>query len=170
VTQSTAPVVASQSPQLDAEIVIEDDRWCDDPVLVPAAEAAVAALARLRLTALQAHSAATVLLSDDAHVMRLNADFRGKPVPTNVLSFPSPPQAFAAGTTRYLGDVIIARETVQREAKDLAISVAHHLQHLTIHGLLHLLGYDHQTDADAAVMETLETRVLASLGVADPYA
>jgi probable rRNA maturation factor len=170
VTQRTAPVVASPLPQLDAEIVIEDDRWCADPSLVQAAEEAVAALARQNLAVLERTSAATVLLSDDAHIMRLNADFRGKPAPTNVLSFPSPPQAMAPGSPPYLGDVIIARETVEREAAEQAISVAHHLQHLTIHGLLHLLGYDHETDADAAVMEALETRVLASLGVADPYA
>ena len=110
------------------------------------------------------------MLSDDARVTALNSNFRQKPTPTNVLSFPADPSATEPGEPAYLGDVIIARETLEREALEHGIPLLHHLQHLTIHGVLHLLGYDHQTEHDATLMETLETRVLASLGVADPYA
>jgi probable rRNA maturation factor len=170
VSPSAAPSLAPPSSILDAEIVIEDDRWGTDPHLLAATEQAVAALARQVPNDLTVASAATILLSDDAHITRLNTSFRDKPTPTNVLSFPAGPDATAPGEPRYLGDVIIAHETVVREALEQKILLAHHLQHLTIHGLLHLLGYDHETDADAAAMEALETRVLSTLGVADPYA
>jgi probable rRNA maturation factor len=170
VSQRAAPTVVLPPPILDADIVIEDDRWGADAHLVDAAQAAVAALVAHAPRGLVGASTATILLSDDAHITRLNTNFRGKLTPTNVLSFPAGPDATAPGEPVYLGDVIIAHETVVREASEQHISLAHHLQHLTIHGLLHLLGFDHETDADATVMEALETRVLASLGVADPYA
>lgn len=107
-----------------------------------------------------------VSLSNDDIVAELNGRYRNKPKPTNVLSFPSAdPRA-----PDHLGDIIFAHETVLAEAADLDIPPAHHLQHLTVHALLHLLGHDHETDADAAAMEALETRILATIGVADPYA
>ncbi len=154
----------------DVEIVIEDDRWCEDPDVLEVANRAVAALFASHATGLERLAAATVLLSDDAHIAALNTNFRGKTAPTNVLSFPAAPSARQRGEPIYAGDVIIARETVASEAAALGIPVQHHLQHLIVHGLLHLIGYDHLTDADAHVMETLETRILAPLGIADPYA
>jgi probable rRNA maturation factor len=160
----------TSAPTLDAEVVIEDDRWRALGDIGGVAKAAVAALVAARPTGLAGEMAATVLFGDDAQVAALNGTFRGKPQPTNVLSFPAPAEATEPGAPRYLGDVIIARETVLGEADAQQIPVLNHVQHLTIHGVLHLLGYDHQTDDEAAVMEALETRILADLGVADPYA
>lgn len=117
-------------------------------------------------------AAVAVALSSDAVVRRLNATYRGKDAPTNVLSFPAPDAAQAvaeAGDPRALGDVILAVETVLAEAASAGIPPAHHLQHLLIHGVLHLAGYDHLTDTEAEAMESLETTLLARLGIADPY-
>jgi probable rRNA maturation factor len=152
------------------EVVIEDDRWGNHPDVMLAVEQAIAALLSSAAPRISRLRAATVLLDNDAHVAALNKNFRGKPQPTNVLSFPSAsgPSASAAGA--YAGDVIIARETLEREAQEMGVPLVHHLQHLVIHGLLHLAGYDHIVDRDALEMEALETRILATLGVADPYA
>lgn len=106
----------------------------------------------------------TLLLTTDARLKELNHLFCGKGAPTNVLSFPSSPEP------NYLGDVAIAYGVTSREAKASGKKFADHAVHLTIHGVLHLLGYDHENARDAAVMEPLETRILASLGIADPYA
>jgi probable rRNA maturation factor len=108
------------------------------------------------------------VLADDASVQDLNARWRGKDAPTNVLAFASdePP---AKGKPVLLGDVVLAYETVSREAKEQGKRLADHLRHLVIHGVLHLLGYDHIKATPAKRMEALETRILASLGVADPY-
>ena len=111
-----------------------------------------------------------VALSSDDQVAELNGSYRGKPAPTNVLSFPAVAMVPMEGEARFLGDIALALETLQREAGDMGVPVAHHLQHLVVHGLLHLLGYDHLTDSEAEEMEALEVRVLSSLGVADPYA
>ena len=102
---------------------------------------------------------------------RLNSDWRGIDRPTNVLAFPGwdPDAPLPAEAPLLLGDVVLARETVAREAKEQGKTVTDHLGHLVVHGVLHLLGYDHAIDAEAAVMETLETAILAELGVADPY-
>ena len=104
---------------------------------------------------------------------RLNAAYRAKDTPTNVLSFPyqAPPGSEEdVEGARYLGDVVLAEETVAREAAERAIPPADHLQHLVVHGLLHLLGHDHAEDAEALRMEAIETAVLAGLGIADPHA
>jgi probable rRNA maturation factor len=88
--------------------------------------------------------------------------------PTNVLSFPAPESPVAL-SSKPLGDIVIARETIDREAAERGIPLADHLRHLTVHGLLHLLGYDHDTEGDASKMESLETEILARLGIPDPY-
>jgi len=108
-----------------------------------------------------------VALADDAAVRRLNRRYRGIDRPTNVLSFALGAPAGAGAAP--LGDVILARETVAAEARAQGKPVADHVSHLVVHGVLHLLGYDHERAADAAVMEQLETAILAGLGVADPY-
>ncbi|MBS0469965.1 MAG: rRNA maturation RNase YbeY [Proteobacteria bacterium] len=109
-------------------------------------------------------SGLTLLLTDDARLRALNRDFRGKDKPTNVLSFPAQENA-----ERYLGDVAIAFGVAQREAKAGSKTLLAHATHLTVHGVLHLLGFDHVRPRDASAMEPLETRILAELGIADPY-
>lgn len=116
---------------------------------------------------------ACVCLSSDAAVRGLNRTYRGKDQPTNVLSFaaPRPPGTRPPGEPAFLGDVALAIETIRAEAAALAIPPEHHLQHLIVHGLLHLLGYDHETsEADAREMESREVAILARLGIPDPYA
>lgn len=113
----------------------------------------------------------SVALTDDAELQALNKAWRGKDRPTNVLSFPAempdlPPDALE---TTPLGDIALAAETVQREAREQHKSFDDHLTHLAVHGLLHLLGYDHETTAGATEMEALEVEILARMGVADPY-
>ena len=115
----------------------------------------------------------SVVLADDALVHRLNREYRGKDKPTNVLSFAlteaEEPEA-QDGVPVMLGDVILAYETVAREASEQGKSFKDHMTHLVMHGVLHLLGYDHETDDEAEEMEALETRLLATFGIADPYA
>ena len=108
----------------------------------------------------------TILLADDARLQALNVAFRGKPGATNVLSFPGS----GPGAGDHLGDIALALGVCAREAAEQGKTLAAHLQHLTAHGVLHLLGYDHETDAEAEAMEAQERLVLAGLGVADPYA
>lgn len=113
----------------------------------------------------------TILLADDAIVRDLNRRFRGIDKPTNVLSFPAEDDAPRPAAVRaVLGDVAVAFETARREAEAEGISLADHLAHLVVHGVLHLRGYDHERAADADTMEALEVAILARLGVADPYA
>ncbi len=164
------PVRSSETPSLDVEIVVEDEHWHVLGDVEGIVGAAADALSSLRADLFDGATAATVMLADDAHVASLNGTFRGKPAPTNVLSFPAGVLGTGDGAPRYLGDIILARETVEREAREQDIAVAHHIQHLTVHGILHLIGFDHLTDDDAAEMEAIETSVLASLGVPDPYA
>ena len=154
---------------LDAEVAVEDDRWRSHPEIEIDVQRAIAALLSCQPELVRYPAAVTIVLSDDSRVAALNGDFRARPQPTNVLSFPAHESATEPGSPPYLGDIIIARETVEREAGDAGIPVSHHLQHLTIHGLLHLLGYDHQSSLEAELMEAVETRVLHTLGIADPY-
>jgi len=123
----------------------------------------------------------SILACDDARIARLNAEFRGKPGPTNVLSWPSEERAAETPGARpalpdpddpmaaELGDLALAFETCAREAEAAGKPLADHLTHLVVHGTLHLLGFDHETDPDAALMEGLEVKILATLGMANPY-
>lgn len=110
----------------------------------------------------------SVLLADDAGIRALNRAWRGKDQPTNVLSFPAG-APLVPGAPRLLGDVALAYETVAREAAEQGKSLADHFRHLLVHGVLHLLGHDHEEEEAAERMEGLERRILAGLGVADPY-
>lgn len=110
-----------------------------------------------------------IVLADDALVRRLNRRWRRIDKPTNVLSFPAEDLASPPGAPLLLGDVVLAFETVSREAGAQRKKLADHLCHLVMHGVLHLVGYDHEIAADAERMETLETTLLAELGIADPY-
>ncbi len=152
--------------------VVAGPAWSAIPDVEPLVEAAAAALAAHAAFAAEPRCLAAIALATDADVQNLNRQFRALDKPTNVLSFPVPPGSYAdaAAKVALLGDVIIAAETVLTEARAQAIPPAHHLQHLVVHGLLHLIGFDHEDDADAEVMANLETEILARLGIADPYA
>jgi probable rRNA maturation factor len=145
----------------DIDIEIEEDGWL---AAVPNAAALVDAAATAALAAADQAGNVAVLLTDDEAVQDLNAEFRGKDAPTNVLSFPAAPNP-----EHLLGDIALALGVMVREAAEQGKPLAHHLQHLVIHGVLHLIGYDHETDGDAERMESLERAVLAGLGVPDPY-
>jgi len=165
-----ADVAAEPEPpgRLSVTLVEEDGDWSGFGALNEAIQQAAAALAR-RVSVVSG-SEASVVLGSDALVRRLNRTYRGKDAATNVLSFPfqRPPGAPEEGA--YLGDVVLAAETVQLEADGRGIERKQHLQHLVVHGLLHLLGYDHDTDSEAEAMERLEVDILATIGVSDPYA
>ncbi len=152
---------------LSVDVVHESGDWPQIDALIVAINAAAGAVAdELKLRG----QSACIALSSDEEVARLNAAYRGKAYPTNVLSFAAPASDASGEQTRFLGDIGLAAETVAREAREQGVPLVDHLQHLTVHGLLHLQGYDHQTEAEARVMEALEVRILAKLGVADPYA
>lgn len=141
-------------------VEIEDEAWT---AAVADAEARVQAAAVAALEGVEGEI--VVLLTDDAAVHELNQRFRGKDKPTNVLSFPAPETA-----RPHLGDLVLASGVCIAEAADQGKTVGDHLSHLVVHGVLHLLGHDHEDDAEAEAMEAKERAILASLGVADPYA
>jgi probable rRNA maturation factor len=145
------------------DIEIEDTAWTRAE---PEAEALTRAAAKAVLDhELRGDASLTLLLTDDEAVRDLNARFRRQDRPTNVLSFPAP-----ANPDGLLGDVALAYGVCAREAEEQGKPIAHHLQHLVAHGVLHLLGYDHLRDEEADEMEALEREILAGLGVPDPYA
>ena len=165
------PSRSSGASSLEIEIVRHSDLWdsiaVSDDALSRAARAAFAASS----AAPQAPCEATLVLTDDDEMRELNRIWRGNDASTNVLSFPAgEPFGEAHGEPTPLGDIVLAGETVIAEAKQKSIPAADHATHLVVHGMLHLLGFDHERDADAERMEALETKVLAGLGIADPYA
>ena len=111
----------------------------------------------------------SLVLADDAEIRDLNRRWRGKDAPTNVLSFPAEAERPAPDAPLLLGDVVLAFETVSREAAAQDKSLDRHVRHLIVHGVLHLLGYDHEVEPEALRMEALETEILGGLGVPDPY-
>jgi probable rRNA maturation factor len=129
--------------------------------------AAVAAL-KAELPA-KARTGLSILLTDDAEMRKLNAGWRAKDKPTNVLSFPAENAVDPARPPAYLGDVALGLATCKREAREQKKTLADHVAHLTVHGVLHLIGYDHMDDDQAEAMEPRETQILAGLGIADPY-
>jgi probable rRNA maturation factor len=110
-----------------------------------------------------------VVLTSDAEIREINREWRGKDKTTNVLSFPAAEQPVPDGEVAHLGDMVLAFETVEREAKEAAKPLSHHVTHLVVHGTLHLLGHDHEDDLEAEAMEAKEKEILAGLGIADPY-
>ncbi|MBV0912725.1 rRNA maturation RNase YbeY [Anianabacter salinae] len=162
---------------MTVDTIIEDPRWTAHGIDAVAGTAAQAALRHLGLD--PAAWEISLLACDDQRIAQLNGSFRGKAQPTNVLSWPSEdrapdtpgaaPASPGAGGDTELGDIAIAFETCAREAAQAGKPIADHVTHLIVHGTLHLLGYDHETDADAALMEGLEVEILARLGVANPY-
>lgn len=140
-------------------VEIEDEAWT---AAGPDAGARAEAAARAALEG--ADGEIVVLLTDDAAVHELNQRFRGKDRPTNVLSFPAPETA-----RPHLGDLVLASGVCLAEAEQQGKTVGDHLSHLVVHGVLHLLGHDHEDDGEAEAMEAKERAILATLGVADPY-
>lgn len=162
------------------DTVIEDPRWEGSDLPALAGKAATATFAALGLP--EPGFSLCVMGCDDARIAELNGEFRMKGVATNVLSFPSDnrsadapglvpdlPIAGTADDPEHLGDVALSFDTCAQETADQGKELSHHVTHLVVHGILHLLGYDHMDDADAALMEGLEARILASLGVDNPY-
>jgi probable rRNA maturation factor len=168
---------AAADPQPDAEprerlsvtTVAEAGGWSAFPDAESGIIAAAAALARHPRCRRAQGAEVTIVLADDALVRTLNAAYRSQDKPTNVLSFPLQAHP-GTGSHALLGDVVLALETVTREAAEQGTPLLHHLQHLVVHGILHLLGFQHETDAEAEDMEAIEIEILAKLGVADPYA
>jgi probable rRNA maturation factor len=154
------------------EVLVVADCWQTEPDAEAVIQRAVAAAAET-VNADIGEAEIAVMLTDDAGIRTLNSNWRGIDKPTNVLSFPALPQASPGSpddAPRMLGDIAIAYETTRTEADDEQKPFDHHLSHLVVHGFLHLVGYDHETDDDAEAMETLEQDILAQLGIPDPYA
>ncbi|MEO8758685.1 MAG: rRNA maturation RNase YbeY [Devosia sp.] len=150
---------------LNIEISRNTEGWPE--ALDARAEAAVRAALEQSKAKITGATELSIVLTDDAEQRVLNRDWRGIDKSTNVLSFPQ--IAPFGPVSGLLGDIILARETLVREADEQGASFDDHFTHLVVHGFLHLLGYDHMDDDEALVMEGLETQILASLGVADPY-
>ena len=162
----TRRVARRRRARPSVDIVIESSLW-------KAQREAEALLRRAIIAAASTVSATegelAVVLTDDTAIRALNRDWRRKDSATNVLSFPASDAGGAGGAPRLLGDIVIAYETTEREARAERKPFAHHLAHLAVHGFLHLAGYDHAEDDEADAMERLETAILARLHVPDPY-
>ncbi len=147
------------------DIQVQSRLWDGQPLATRTVRDAIAAAAAALSTP---DGEVSILLTDDKSIRTLNRDWRGIDKPTNVLSFPAP-QSKASGPTTMLGDIAIAFETLTRECDNEDRAFLHHLTHLTVHGFLHLIGYDHQTDSGAEAMERLESKIMTRLRMPDPY-
>jgi len=152
---------------IELDIMIEEGNWETIPDVETLAQKAASVALAVTYEA-DEECEASLMLTDDAQIQELNRNWRGKDKPTNVLSFPAPEQPGLNGP-RHLGDIALAYETLVRESEEESKELAHHFAHLIVHGVLHLLGYDHETEAEAEIMEGLEVKALATLGIADPY-
>ena len=151
---------------LEVAVIRNDDTWPED--LDPLAERAVLEALKQSKAKVKGAAELSILLTNDEEQHALNREWRGKDSSTNVLSFPQiEPFGPVIGI---IGDMTLARETLERESAEQGVSFTDHFTHLVVHGFLHILGYDHLTDAEALQMESLETQILGSLGVGDPYA
>lgn len=152
---------------VEVDIMVAADEWSAVDGLDPLVRACIAATIAETGIELAESSEVSVNFCDDAEIRALNARWRDKDAPTNVLSFPTPGPLEAR---TLLGDIVIAFETVAREAGAQEKSLEDHTRHMVVHGFLHLLGYDHESAGEAEEMEALERRIAASLGMNDPYA
>lgn len=150
-------------------VSVESEGWPAEEPLSRLAQLAVDACLAEAAVSVPPGAELSLVFADDAAVQALNRDWRGKDKPTNVLSFPAPPQPPVPGLAPQLGDVVLALETVRAEALAENKPFEHHLSHLIVHGLLHVLGHDHEDEAEAEAMEALERRALARLAIPDPY-
>ena len=160
------------SRRLALDIIVDEPQWNAVPGVKPALRRAIDAAASPALvdTLGSARSELAIVLTNDEAIRALNRQWRGRDQATNVLSFPSQKAPPRATGPRLLGDVVIAYETTASEARAHGVRFDHHLAHLAVHGFLHLLGYDHESDKEAETMERLEREILARLDMPDPYA
>ncbi len=166
---------AAHKNLLDIQISIESDGWPDEAAIealcTPVLSAAAKWLVREEAQPFPGEAIeVSLLFTDDQNIRAINAEWRDMDKPTNVLSFPAYPLEPGGMPGPMLGDIIFARETIEREAIDLNKPFDEHMSHLLVHGFLHLFGYDHIEEDEAVTMEALETGILASLGLSDPYA
>ena len=163
--------MSPNDPQpVEIDILVEAGDWPSESELSRLADEAVrAVVAELGLSGASA-SELSIVFTDDASIQKLNEEWRGKDSPTNVLSFPAFQIATGAPLPPMLGDIVLAWETVAGEAALEGRPLAHHISHLIIHGFLHLVGHDHEIEAEAESMEAIERRALARLAIPDPYA
>jgi len=150
--------------KLKIDVLVDSDLWTDPSKIRSMLRRAVAQAAAMLSTS---GAELAIVLTDDSAIRQLNRLWRGVDAPTNVLSFPTKRQG--ADEPTHLGDIVLAHETIAREAHDEHKSFAHHVIHLTVHGFLHLIGYDHRDDTEAKTMEDMERRILRRLSIADPY-
>lgn len=158
-----APKRHASTPHID--IQVQSPLWSAQPSAKETVRDAVAVAADVLSTG---DGEVSILLTDDSTIAQLNRDWRGMDKPTNVLSFPASGHN-ADGNTLFFGDIVIAFETLKRECDDENRQFLHHLAHLAVHGFLHLVGYDHQTDAQAEEMEGLESKIMTRMDMPDPY-
>lgn len=156
------PLLRGRGPAID--VVIASPRWKKTPPVARLVRKAITTAAPASMRG----SEVSVVLTDNAAIRALNRRWRRRNKPTNVLSFPAPPAGRSA--LKHLGDIFIAYETTKSEAAAEGKPFHHHLVHLAVHGFLHLMGYDHDSDEAAAKMERRERRILARLDIPDPYA
>lgn len=153
--------MSAQELNIDIDILVQSPLWNERPDAEATVRTAIAAAAN---AVPDSGGEISVMLTDDAAMQALNKKWRGIDKPTNVLSFPTPESAGAV-----LGDIVISYETLARECAEERRDFPHHLSHLAVHGFLHLIGYDHETDSEAEDMERLESAILARLDIPDPY-
>ena len=181
VSANEAPVIEwsahKEGQDLAIELILEDQRWSEiDTDFTFLKEASLLALSQeatetAPLAMKSPHRLAVLVMSDDASIKDLNKTYRGKDKATNVLSFPSTESLLPGEENEpvHIGDVILAYDYVSEEAKNEKKVLQTHLSHLVVHGVLHLLGYDHETSEDAEAMETLEIKLMKQLGLENPY-
>lgn len=157
------------APAVTIDILVEGGDWPGRARLRTLARKAIAAAMARAEPPLAPGPEVSLLFTDDAHMRGLNHRYRGKDKPTNVLSLPGAP-VLPGRLGPPLGDIVLAAETIRHEADDQGLALEDHLTHLIVHGFLHLIGHDHEDEAEALAMEGLETAILGDLGIADPYA
>ena len=153
------------TPSID--IVRESPLWKEEPDVEATLQRAISEASAGQSTK---DAELAIVLTDDSRIRALNHAWRGLDKPTNVLSFPADDRSGGKGAPALLGDIVIAYETTRREAREQGTPFLHHLAHLTVHGFLHLRGYDHEAEDEAETMERLERQILARLDIPDPYA
>lgn len=167
-------LMPDNSAEIAIDIAVDSDQWQDIEAFEELAQKTSAIVTRWleereSIKFPQVPMELSVLLTDDASIKEINSKWRRQDKATNVLSFPTKELDVGDTPLPLLGDVIFAYETILREAEELTKSFEEHLTHLFIHGFLHLLGYDHINDTDAEQMERIETGILLSIGLSDPY-